>query len=900
MSASLDALFQQARPPEQGLEIEQVLGVLHERFGSGTAPPVSIGRYRLAGRLGAGGLGIVYRGFDPALARYVALKVLKGGREAAQHDVRLLHEAQVLARIHHPHVVEVFDVGFFDDHGISRFFVAMELVDGTDLRQWLAHGRSLSATLRAFEAAAEGLAAAHAVGLLHRDFKPSNVLMGDDGAVKVADFGLAAMTQELDARSDTGGPRDDATQSWRPGGTLPYMSPEQQRGEPLDPRSDQFGFCVSLYEAIYDRRPFEGHDASQLLVAKERGPALPRVPRAPLALRRLLARGLAPRPEDRFASMAALLDALRRVPAARRAPWVLAGAGALVGAALAATALGVGAGQDEPASPTCPSPPAALGETTPSTPTAEAVLGASWPIMVEALDAYAAELRRRWDDACSQEEPVRDQAQRCVIQCADGLAALREALAGDDRAILGQGWSLVQALPDASACAAGRHERRTGELDATIGRARLLAAAGRLAPAREVLEAARAEPSTAADAIALRDVEIELAEIAALEGRHVDAERSLEAIYFEAVGDGDALGASRAAVWLAAQGYRTGDVEAARRWSRTAHTQLERVQPRRYELEAMAWHNLALSHLGAGELDEALTTIGTALELALAPGVPTGVRRATQQVQAELLVLAGRPAEALAIHRDLLHTDAWPPQRDPLAAVVDLQSLGNALMTLHEVDAAWSAYGDALTLGRTVLGPDHPDTAAACISLAWAEGERGEPQRGLERMEPCLQPLVESLGPDHPHVALARAMQGRLASLAGDHAQALRLLTGAVASLEQGVGPTHYAVGDVLHELGLCHAAAGHAAEARAALSRALEVRRAALPEGHVGVAETQAELGRLALAAGERAAGRALLETAIATFEARALPASYVDAWRERLRASEATAPGPTEEPPP
>lgn len=905
MSApSLDALFQQARPPARSLEIDAVVGALHERFGAGAVPPVSIGRYRVAGRLGAGGLGIVYRAFDPVLARYVAIKVLKSGGEAAEQDVRLSREAQVLARIRHPHVVEVFDVGFFDDRERSRFFVAMALVEGTDLREWLAHGRSLAEIRTAFAAAAEGLASAHAVGLLHRDFKPGNVLMGEDGAVKVADFGLAAMTQELRAEAETAAwsvAEGNATLSWRPGGTLPYMSPEQQRGEPLTPACDQFGFCVSLYEAVYGQRPFEGRDRDELLAAKLRGPALPRAPLAPAALRRLLARGLSPRAEDRFADMHALRRALLQIPITRRSPWLTVAGLLLVGTTLAVVTADLG---EHATAPSCPPPPASLALATTTTPAVEAVLAgspplsAAWPAMVAALDAYAAELRRRWDGACALDDAARERVERCLVQCGDGLAALRELLATGDRETLAQGWSLLQALPDANACGPDRVERRAGELDAAIARARMLATAGRLGPAREVLDAVRAEPAVQGDPRSVRDVDIELAELSSLEGRHEDAKQSLERLYFAAVGEGDTVGASRAAVWLAAQGYRTGDVDAARQWSRAAHTQLERVQPRHYDLETMAWHNLALSHLAAGELLEALGTIREALARAEAPGVPSSLRRATQQVYAELLMLNGRPAEALAIHRDLLHTDQSPPQRDPLAAVIDLQSLGNVRMTLHDVDGAWAAYRDALEMGRSVLGAAHPDTAAACISYAWVEGDRGQPQRGQEILAPCLQRLVESLGDDHPHVALTRAIRGRLASQAGQPEEALRLLEAALASLERSVGESHYAVGDVLHELGLALAAAGDATAARATLERALRVRQVALPPGHVNEAETRAELARLLLApdleAVEREAAREHLVRAVATFEARGLQPAYVERWRERLRALDTTEEAP------
>ncbi len=890
--STVDALL---RPAEHGLESDDGLGTLHERFGAGGIPPTTIGRYLVAGRLGAGGLGIVYRAFDPVLSRYVAIKVLKGGGDSADRDVRLLREAQVLARIRHPHVVEVFDVGFFEHHGVSRFFVAMELLEGHDLSQWLAHGRSLEEIRGAFLAAAEGLAAAHAQGLLHRDFKPSNVLMSEDDTVKVADFGLAAMTQELRAEAeDSGWPIDGSgTLSLRPGGTLPYMSPEQHRGEPLGPASDQFAFCVSLYEAVYGRRPFEGRDGRAILAAKASEPTLLRTPLAPASMRRLLARGLRPRAEDRFSSMEALHEALASVNASSWRSWLAVTGAVIVGAITAVATIDL---DEQAMAPSCASPPASLAQTSTTTPEIEAVLADSpplaraWPAMLEALDDYAVELRRRWDVACSLAEVERERAQRCLMRCGEGLTALRELLDAGERETLALGWSLVRALPDVQACDPDRSEPRSGELDATIAGARMLATAGRLAAAREILQAERAEPAVREDPRARRDLDIELAELLALEGHHTQAKPELERIYFEAVSENDALGASRAAVWLVAQGYRTGDVEGARQWSRAAQTQLERVQPRHYELEAMAAHNLALAHLGAGELVESLAIIRTALEHASAPGVPTSIRRATQQVYAEILMLNGRPAEALAIHLDLLHTDQAPPQRDPLAAVVDLQSLGNARMTLHDLDGAWAAYGDALETGRSVLGLDHPDTAAACISFAWVQGDRGQTEEGLALLAPCLQRLIDSLGEEHPHVALTRAMQGRLESQAGRPDEAVRLLEAALASLERSVGESHYAVGDVLHELGLARASAGDGITGRATLEHALRVRRAALPSGHVSEAETMAELARLELEAGEREAAREHLVAALEIFEDRELEASYVARWRERLQALDAS----------
>ncbi|MCA9705897.1 MAG: serine/threonine protein kinase, partial [Myxococcales bacterium] len=325
--STLEALFERGRPAPHGLEVEQVVGALAERFGARARPPVTIGRYQVAGRLGAGGLGIVYRAFDPSLARFVAIKVLKGGKEAAEHDARLLREAQVLARIRHPHVVEVFDVGFFEDHGRRRFFVAMELVEGTDLRVWLARGQPLRATCDAFLAAAQGLRAAHEAGLLHRDFKPSNVLLGNQGRVLVTDFGLARAhdgddpDHEPPARRSSGSVRelDAITEVGEVVGTPAYMAPEQLRGDPVDARADQYAYCTALYEGLYGARPFLGDDVKELRQAIWCGPPPePRDRAVPAWLRRIVLRGLSVDPAERFPDMDALLAALERDPSRRR------------------------------------------------------------------------------------------------------------------------------------------------------------------------------------------------------------------------------------------------------------------------------------------------------------------------------------------------------------------------------------------------------------------------------------------------------------------------------------------------------------------------------------------------------------------------------------------------------
>ncbi|HJZ88799.1 MAG TPA: protein kinase [Polyangia bacterium] len=293
------AALARASAPDPSLESR--LAAATPQRGERTSSPVltqgtRVGRYEIESFRAAGGLGLVYVARDTELGRRVALKLLKLD---AGDQVRLMREAQAMARVSHPNVVAVFDVGEWQ----GRIFLAMELVEGVDLRAWLAAGsRRRTEIVDVFRAAGRGLAAAHAAGLVHRDFKPDNVLVDADGRARVTDFGLARAV-------DVAAPKDELI-----AGTPAYMAPEQHRGEPAFARTDQFAFCVALYEALYRERPFAGEDQDTVRAAVLDGrvrPA-PQRPRVPRTLRRILLRGMSPRPGDRFPTMDALLGALGR------------------------------------------------------------------------------------------------------------------------------------------------------------------------------------------------------------------------------------------------------------------------------------------------------------------------------------------------------------------------------------------------------------------------------------------------------------------------------------------------------------------------------------------------------------------------------------------------------------
>jgi serine/threonine protein kinase len=265
----------------------------------------AVGRYLLLALVGRGGMGEIYSAYDPELDRRIAIKLLNvqpaSGVTTTEARARLLREAKAIARLSHPNVVVVFDAGIFDE----RMFMAMELVEGQTLCGWLeARPRSWREVRDVFMAAGRGLAAAHAAGLVHRDFKPQNVMVGWDGKARVTDFGLvrgfpadATAPGVVNANAVPGPSQEVDAALTRAGaviGTPLYMAPEQFRSEPVDARSDQFSYAVALYEGLYGERPFAGETITSLreAVIAGRMREVPAHRKVPAWLRRVVLRGL--------------------------------------------------------------------------------------------------------------------------------------------------------------------------------------------------------------------------------------------------------------------------------------------------------------------------------------------------------------------------------------------------------------------------------------------------------------------------------------------------------------------------------------------------------------------------------------------------------------------------------
>jgi serine/threonine protein kinase len=350
-----------------------------------------LGKYRLDRVLGEGGMGVVWAAHDPDLDRAVAIKVLRYAQASAQLRQRLLREARAMAKLKHPNVLTVYEVGTVGD----RDYIAMELVDGKSLDGWLATTPPEEYVWTAILAAGRGLAAAHDAGVVHRDFKPHNVLRSRDGRVLVTDFGLArgllgdvdsaavdiatpllesSKTPELDATmqapvrigSGSGNRPSDSvldaplTQTGALIGTPAYMSPEQYRGAPPDPRTDQFAFCVTAWQALTGDRPFKGQTIEEMRAAVGGGVA-GIAAKLPRDVRTVLARGLDPAAEKRYPTLEALLDDLERaaaVPRRRRRLLYLAASLALIGAAATFVVMR----RKAPVATACDAPEAAFAE----------------------------------------------------------------------------------------------------------------------------------------------------------------------------------------------------------------------------------------------------------------------------------------------------------------------------------------------------------------------------------------------------------------------------------------------------------------------------------------------------------------------------------------------------------
>ncbi|HVK84241.1 MAG TPA: protein kinase, partial [Kofleriaceae bacterium] len=751
-----------------------------ELLGRELAAGAKVGRYVVQHTLGEGGMGVVYAAFDPELDRSVALKLLRpelaeGGGEAAA--ARLQREGRAIAKLAHPNVVTVFDVGAHD----GAVFVAMELVDGGSLDAWIhERPRSWQEVVPVFLQAGAGLIAAHEAGMVHRDFKPANVLIGKDGRARVTDFGLARLGTRERRPSSTGlaAGSSDAVALTRTGaimGTPAYMAPEQFEARDVDPRTDQFSFAVALYEALYGERPFPGSTASELYAniidEKVRPPATTGVPGW---LREVVLRGLRATPEDRHPTLAAMLEHMRRDPAAKRRRIVIGAGGLLaVGAAAAFAGAMLSRGAE-------PDPCARVAE----------------------IDAqlWGAATRRAFVDSlgrASGPDGARDveRAASVLDEYAGRIVNLRGEAC---RATLVEHRQSPALYDRKMICLNGSREAARSLIDhmrdPTPAQAkRALRAAERLPPLTDCENDAQllssiVLPGNAEERARYDEVESERqrARVVANLG---DIDGALKMLRELEQGLGDALAQSRAKLACMQASYqevKSQFDDAAKGYERCAGLASKASDQ---DTLITAWlGSMGVEGFYKGEVRRALdraSMIATALE-----GRPARLRAIFYQNHSLLLESSGDGAAAL---RELER--AVPLVRDELHDTTGLAAIYNNMSAIYsdrgDFAKALELQRQSLALREPALGPTHRDVLTTRANIASTLVELGQVEEGMRAMRELLPQIKAELGPKHTLVGNVLVNLSAQLETDGKFREALALATEALELRREVLAPDH-------------------------------------------------------------------------------------------------------------
>jgi tetratricopeptide (TPR) repeat protein/predicted Ser/Thr protein kinase len=772
-----------------------------------------IGRYIVLGLLGKGGMGVVYSAYDPELDRKVALKLLRviPGRKGTDLDakrLRLLREAKAIARLSHPSVVVVYDVGTYQD----QVFISMELIDGMTATRWRDTDKpTWRQVLDVFKAAGEGIAAAHAADLIHRDLKPDNVMVTRDGKVRVMDFGLARQLERLSEDNLAVAASPDGEEPTMPGvrpteirltnegnvvGTPAYMPPEQYLGV-TDERSDQFSFCVSLYECLYGTHPFDAKTSYGLTANVQAGRVheAPAGTKVPLWLRKILLKGMKPRPEDRYPSMRALLEALARDPAIARRRWLVAGA---VAASAVGLAVGVQRAADSKREFCAAAPeklatawelPGGKGEGPKHAAVRRAFAATGKPYASNAirgvtklLDEYTTGWANLYRDACEathvrgeQSAEVLDLRMQCLSDRLNGVRALTDIFTSATGEVVEHAIDATHALIPLEGCSDIKQLRtlisppdpkvktlveevrtRLGQIKALHDSGRYVAALDLLKPIISEARAIRYRPLEAEALTRAGVVEVEL-------GRYTDAEKTLEDALRSAVASrhDDLLPEITAAlVW--AVGYQ-GRYADARRWAQFAESANEGATT--FDPVVYAWllNNVGLVYLLEGRFAESLEYQERAWKLkekALGPD-DLDVAGTLGNVALSYNGL-GRAREALDLSNRILRiTKQSVGDSHPRTAMV-LNNRGEILLALERAQEALIDYEDAKRIWEAEFGPKSPVVAYALTGLGRTLVDLGRPTEALPHLERALRIRLDS-DPDAPRLsetefAMARAI----------------------------------------------------------------------------------------------------------------------------------------------
>ena len=716
------------------IEARLAMQRIRSRLKAPTTPdPIIIGRHHVLRRIGEGGFGAVYEAFDPQLERKLAVKVLRVGLDDPDATERALREAKLAAAVSHPNVVAVFDVGLLDrvEELGSGVYLAMELVDGDTLAAWMLEHRSAPwrEVVPIFVQAGRGLAAAHASGVVHRDFKPANVLLGPADRVRVVDFGLASLA----GRGSEGGDG--------PSGTPAYMAPEQHRGETSDARTDIYAFCVALYEALCGALPFAPSETDSLLKTKERlGLRWPN--RIPAHLQAAVERGLSPDPAQRFEAMPALLEALERDPQATRRRWALAGIGLVAAVGLGYVLAARAPTEDATTACATPSDPAldydatAIGaafERTEIGYAADAWARADAQLREQLASLEAARVR-----VCEDREVLGRSApqllarrERCVQRREAELRSLIELFEQADAETVAHAVEATYALEDPSVCnvsvvppsepaAFDEHERELADdVEDLIARLSALELLGAYASAEplidELIDRAELLPRSSSRAEAY----LVAARMRKAAGDETQAEELGQRAALEAEASADDLLTARAKTFLAGLvGYDMSRIDEGLLWARNAEAALRRagdtpaVEAEFHRVVGSLYHR-------KGDFERSREHLEQALDIRIE--------------------LHGERHPRVATARGNLATVAW---------------------RLGDLDSAERAHREALETRVEAFGPDHPVVATTIAHLGLLSLGRDDYESAREKLERALALQQAALPAVHPDLARSHQFLG--------------------------------------------------------------------------------------------------------------------------------------------
>nr|WP_255216506.1 serine/threonine-protein kinase [Pseudenhygromyxa sp. WMMC2535] len=883
--------------------------------GSVDVKPVRVGRFTILRKLGQGGMGVVYAAFDEQLDRKIAVKVLRGDIGSDERGrARMMREAQALARLSHPNVVQVHEIGEFHGHD----YVAMEFIEGRTLDRWLAaRSRSWEEILAVMVQAGRGLAAAHEAGLIHRDFKPANIMVGEDGRVRVLDFGLARTSEECETKdapqlstldnhggeptdnsgdeltveasgsgvSGVSGPSAFATVLTMTGavlGTPAYMAPEQHLGQSTSAASDQFSFCVVLYEALFGHRPYRAETRSEYVLRVTAGEfEVPKSSGAPLWLRNAVLRGLSVDPSERWPSVQAMLVELDRDRGRRwRRVLVAGGLFAALGLGLA-----LSAGAEQPQRCTLDRE-AVAGSWDSQRETIEARFAGTglayaspaFEHVEDVLDGYIGTIadarlstcEARWS-AGSQGDADFSLRLSCLDQRERELEAVVETLADADADVVVNSTALLSGLGDVGLCErvdliergvpVPRDAEAVAEIAALrqdIARGQAAVDVGRMALAEDIIADAKAR----ADALDYAPV---LAELYLLEGRKArreldgaEARRALgEALAQAQVGDDELLAAS-AWIQLAAVVAESDERDSWPLIASMAEASVDRIGGSPH-LRAELHCALGLRLRYLGKLDSAREAFDRAVEFAerAEPSAMQGLANSLATRASVLVALGEVEAARTDLERVLAMGEEFGYSSPKLLdATFDLGALE---LEQDELDAAERHLRVAATGYQAIFGADYPGLIHAKLGLTAIALKRGQLDEARELAEAALAKAegygerdwaldglaaVESAAGRHEvaeeavreAIALCRGaavhdelrvayLEGRLAAILadeGDFQAALSSYQTALVSYQAAEGVSSHDLADLHLGLAEVHLARGERALARASVDEAL------------------------------------------------------------------------------